>query len=244
MANRIKAVVFDAYGTLFDVYSVASLAEQLFPGRGNELSLLWRQKQLEYSWLRTMSGRYKLFQDVTRDALRFAARRLELALSEGDEARLMSQYSSLSPFPENVAALRALRELGLPLAILTNGNRAMVEVSVRSAGMQGLFEHLLTSEQVRRYKTQDEVYALAPAAFGCARGEILFVSSNGWDAIAATWYGFDTFWINRSGAPLEELDTAPTATGHLLSDVVELLRARRVRTAARRVSDHHRTDSR
>ncbi len=226
MAQPIQAVAFDAYGTLFDVHSVTSLAEQLFPGRGTELSLSWRQKQLEYSWLRTMSGRFKLFGDITRDALRFSARRLGLALSGAEEDRLMSQYSSLSAFPENLAALRALREIGLPLAILTNGNHDMVEISVKSAGMQGLFDKVLSAETVQRYKTQAEVYALAPAAFACSPAEILFVSSNGWDAIAATWFGFDTFWVNRSGAPLEELDTRPCATGHLLTDVVGHVRAR------------------
>lgn len=225
MVSRIKAVAFDAYGTLFDVHSVASLAEQLFPGRGNALSLLWRQKQLEYSWLRTMSGRYKPFHDITRDALRYAARHLGVELPAADEARLMRQYSCLSAFPENLAGLRAIRELGLPLAILSNGNREMIEVSLRSAGMDGLFDHLLSSEQAGCFKTRHEIYDLAPAAFGCAAGEVLFVSSNCWDAVAATWYGFATFWINRSGAPLDELDTAPHASGHLLSDVVEHLRA-------------------
>lgn len=243
MASRIKAVVFDAYGTLFDVHSVASLAEQLFPGRGGELSLLWRQKQLEYSWLRTMSERYKPFQDITRDALRYAARRLGLALPAEDEARLMRQYSCLSAFPENLAGLRALRELGLPLAILSNGNREMIEVSVRSAGMDGLFDHLLSSEQAGCFKTRPDIYALAPAAFRCAAGELLFVSSNCWDAVAATWYGFETFWINRSGAPLDELDTAPHAGGHLLSDVVEYVRARRRRPTGRSAAPSSRTHS-
>src|SRR5690606_6736310 len=143
-ASPVRAVVFDAYGTLFDVHSVASLAEQLFPGRGEALSQVWRQKQLEYSWLRAMSHRYKPFWDITRDALRFAAARLGLPLAPGLEVRLMNQYASLSAFPENLAALRGLRAAGLPLGILSNGNREMIEVSVRSAGMTGLFDHLLS----------------------------------------------------------------------------------------------------
>ena len=156
-------MVFDAYGTLFDVHSVASLAEQLFPGKGDALSQLWRQKQLEYSWLRAMSGRYKPFWDVTRDALRFAAARLALGLAPELEVRLMNQYASLSAFPENLDALRALRDAGLPLGILSNGNREMIEVSVRSAGMSGLFEHLLSSQDVETFKTCAPIYALAPA---------------------------------------------------------------------------------
>ncbi|HLS57488.1 MAG TPA: haloacid dehalogenase type II [Zeimonas sp.] len=223
-ASPIRAVVFDAYGTLFDVHSVASLAEQLFPGRGDALSQLWRQKQLEYSWLRAMSRRYKPFWDITRDALRFAAARLALPLAPGLEVRLMNQYASLSAFPENLPALRELKAAGLPLGILSNGNRDMIEVSVRSAGMTGLFDHLLSSQSVETFKTVDDLYALGPAAFGCRAREILFVSSNCWDAIGARWYGYTSFWINRAGAPLEQLDTEPDHTGSLLTDVVAVAR--------------------
>jgi 2-haloacid dehalogenase len=221
-----KAVVFDAYGTLFDVHSVASLAEQLWPGRGDALSQAWRAKQLEYSWLRTMSGRYKPFWDVTRDALRHSAARLGLPLDAAGETRLMNQYASLSAFPENLAALRALKAAGLPIGILTNGNRAMIDVSIRSAGMDGLFDHVLSSEQVESFKTGDRIYALGPAAFGCPARRILFVSSNGWDAIASRWYGYTSFWINRGGLPPEHLDTEPDHTGRLLTDVVAVATAR------------------
>jgi 2-haloacid dehalogenase len=218
--RAIRAVVFDAYGTLFDVHSVACLAEQLYPARGEALSQLWRQKQLEYSWLRALSGRYKPFWDITRDALRHACARLALPLEPATEARLMNQYASLSAFPENLDALRALKAAGLPLGILTNGNRAMIDVALRSAGMNGLFEHVLSSEQVETFKTGDAMYALAPAAFGCKPRQILFVSSNCWDAIGARWYGFTSFWINRAGAPIEQLDAEPDHTGQLLSDVI------------------------
>lgn len=223
-APPIKAVAFDAYGTLFDVYSVGALAEQCYPGRGEQLTLLWRSKQLEYSWLRTMSRQYKPFWDITRDALRFSARKLGLALDGAAESRLMNQYACLSAFPEGAGALRQLKEMGLPLAILTNGNRDMIEISVRSARMQGCFDHLLSSESVNCFKTSAQIYDLGPAAFGCTAGEILFVSSNCWDAIAATWYGYRAFWINRAGAPLEVLDTEPEGAGSLLTDVVRHLK--------------------
>jgi 2-haloacid dehalogenase len=226
LRGPFKAVVFDAYGTLFDVHSVASLAEQLWPGRGEALSQAWRAKQLEYSWLRAMSGRYKPFWDITRDALRHAAARLGLALEPALEARLMNQYSSLSAFPENLEALRALKAAGLPLGILTNGNRAMIDVSIRSAGMDGLFGQVLSSQDVETFKTVDRIYALGPAAFGCRARQILFVSSNGWDAVAARWYGYTSFWINRGGLPPEHLDTEPDHTGRLLTDVVAVATAR------------------
>jgi 2-haloacid dehalogenase len=226
LRGPFKAVVFDAYGTLFDVHSVASLAEQLWPGRGEALSQAWRAKQLEYSWLRAMSGRYKPFWDITRDALRHAAARLGLALEPALEARLMNQYSSLSAFPENLEALRALKAAGLPLGILTNGNRAMIDVSIRSAGMDGLFGQVLSSQDVETFKTVDRIYALGPAAFGCRARQILFVSSNGWDAVAARWYGYTSFWINRAGLPPEQLDTEPDHVGRLLTDVVAIAIAR------------------
>ncbi len=226
MATTLRAVAFDAYGTLFDVHSVATLAEQRFPGQGVRLSNLWRSKQLEYTWLRTLSGRYAPFDSVTRDALRFSARALGLALARDDEDRLMAQYASLSAFPENVSALRALRELGVPLAILSNGTAAMLEISARSAGMHDLFDRILSADSVRRYKTHPDVYALATAAFACEPESIVFVSSNGWDVAAGAWFGFDAFRVDRAGAPPEELDAGPIATGHSLTDVADHVRAR------------------
>jgi 2-haloacid dehalogenase len=220
---RIDAIVFDAYGTLFDVYSVGALAEQLYPGRGSELAQLWRDKQLAYTWLRTLSDRYKPFREITLDALRFACGRLGLELDATGESRLMNQYACLSAFPENLEALRALKALGLPLGILSNGDAGMLEVSVRSAGMDGLFDRLLSVETVRRFKTSADAYALGPAAFGVPAARILFVSSNGWDAAGATWFGYTAFWINRSDQPAEELDVQPAATGRLLTDVVRFV---------------------
>lgn len=221
-----KAAAFDAYGTLFDVYSVGALADRCFPGYGEALSQLWRSKQLEYSWLRTMSGRYKPFWSITQDALRFATHKLGLALDDPVEKRLMDQYAHLEAFPECASALQQLRAMGLPLAILTNGNREMIAACVRNAGMENAFDHLLSSEAVGCFKTDARVYDLGPAAFKCKAQEILFVSSNCWDAVAATWYGYRTFWVNRAGAPLEVLDVQPGGIGRDLSDVVHHLDGR------------------
>ena len=222
----LRAVVFDAYGTLFDVYSVGALAEQLFNGKGAELAALWRDRQIDYTRIRTLSGRYADFWQVTRDALRFAAAKLALPLDDAAEKKLMSQYASLSAFGENLGALRDLKALGIPLGILSNGTPQMLDIAIKSAGMQGLFDHLLSAESVRQFKTADAVYALGPAAFGQAAKEMLFVSSNGWDACGATWYGYTTFWINRGGQPPEQLDVAPTASGRLLTDVVDFVKSR------------------
>lgn len=223
-----RAVVFDAYGTLFDVYSVTARAEQLFPGRGEALALLWRDRQIDYTRLRTLSApdgaRYKPFWDVTVDALRYAAARLQLKLDANAEAQLLKEYTCLSAFPENVGVLRKLRKAGLPLAILSNGNPEMLDISVKSAGMQGLFDHVLSVEAVRQYKTAPAAYALAPAAFGVPASQLLFVSSNGWDACGAAWYGYTAFWINRAGHPPEQLDIEPAGTGHDMNDLLDFVR--------------------
>lgn len=220
-ASRPRAVVFDAYGTLFDVYSVALLAEQLFPGQGNALAVLWRDKQIEYTHLASMGGRYRPFWDLTRAGLRFAAQRLSLSLGDAAEAQLMNQYRHLSAFPENHGVLAELARRGIPAAILSNGDPQMLDVAVKSAGLQELLAHVLSVDGVRRYKPDPATYALGADAFALPARQILFVSSNGWDAIGATWYGYTTLWVNRQRAPLEQLDTAPTRTGTSLRDVLD-----------------------
>lgn len=227
--NPPRAVVFDAYGTLFDVYSVTARAEQLYPGRGEALALLWRDRQIDYTRIRTLAApdgaRYKPFWQITVDALRYAAARLGLPLDAAAEAQLLKEYACLSAFPENLAALRRLRAAGLPLAILSNGNPEMLDISVKSAGMQGMFDHVLSVDAVRQYKTAPAAYALAPEAFGVPAQQLLFVSSNAWDACGATWFGYTTFWINRTGHPPERLDVEPTGTGHDMNDLLDFVRA-------------------
>ena len=222
--NRsVRGVLFDAYGTLLDVYSVGELADQLFPGQGSALALLWRQKQLEYSWLRTLGNRYKVFWEVTRDALRHACARLELDLSVQREQQLMAQYAKLTPYPENHAVLQQLRLLGLQLGVLSNGDPEMLRQSFSNAGMDGLLDHMLSVDAVAQFKVTPAAYQLGTKAFGLAADEILFVSSNGWDAIGATWFGYRAIWLNRLGQPLDSLDTTPEATGQTLSDVLHFV---------------------
>ena len=220
----LRAVLFDAYGTLFDVHSVALLAEQLFPGAGQRLSLLWRDKQIEYTRLVTMSGdpdrRYQPFWTLTRGALRHAAVRLGLALRAADEDRLMNEYRHLSAFPENRAVLAELRRRGVRAGVLSNGDPEMLTVAVKSAGFDALLDPVVSVHAARRYKTDPAAYALGHAALRLAPREILFVSSNAWDAIGATWYGYTTLWVNRAGAPPEELGVQPHHTGDSLREVL------------------------
>ncbi len=226
-----QAVLFDAYGTLFDVYSVALLAEQLFPGQGQALSLLWRDKQIEYTRLVTTcndGAHYRPFWELTRAALTFAIKKLAPhADSAGASAefnakveQLMNQYRSLSAFPENREVLQALQAQGVPTGILSNGDVAMLTLALKSSGLHPFVDHIISVDAVKKYKTHPAAYALGESTLGLPAAKILFVSSNAWDALGATWHGYQTLWVNRSGQPFEELGTQPTRIGSGLRDVL------------------------
>ncbi len=231
-----RAVLFDAYGTLFDVYSVGLLAEQLFAGHGQALSLLWRDKQIEYTRLVTTSNygaHYQPFWQLTRAALVYAVKRLVAGVDakRSDDQferqfgaqieRLMNQYHHLSAFPENRQVLGQLKARGIPTGILSNGDATMLQLAVQSAGLDALLDHVISVDPIRKYKTHPDAYALGEQATGLAARQIVFVSSNAWDALAATWYGYQTLWVNRYQLPFEELGTQPTRTGSTLRDVLE-----------------------
>lgn len=227
--EKPRAVLFDAYGTLFDVYSVALLAEQLFPGQGARLARLWRDKQIEYTRLVTTSdhgARYQPFWALTQAALAWSikvvapAARQHWAAYEGPAAQLMNQYRHLSAFPENRGVLQALKARGVTTGILSNGDPDMLGIAVRSAGLDGLFDHILSCDAVRVFKTHPAAYALGEQATGLKASQIVFVSSNGWDALGATWHGYRTLWVDRQSQPFEELGTPPTRTGTSLRDVL------------------------
>lgn len=226
-----KAIVFDAYGTLFDVYSVSALAERLFPGQGAALSVLWRDKQIEYSRLISLcdphnpqgSRHYRSFWDITDLALQYACERLKLSLSTTAREQLLAQYAQLRAFPENLEVLQTLQTRGLPCAILSNGNSDMLHKAVTSAGMSAYLTHVISVDEVRQFKTTPQSYALVQQRFDVAPHEILFVSSNGWDVLGATWFGFQTLWVNRQNLPFETLGPRPTFTATDLTRVLEIL---------------------
>jgi len=198
----INGYVFDAYGTLFDVHSVIEAGREL-TGDPLALSLLWRQKQLEYTWLRSLMGRYEDFWAVTEAALRHAVRRLGLTATEAQLERLMCAYLSLACFPEVKAALARLA--GRPCAILSNGAPAMLAAAVESSGLTARLAHVISVDDVKVFKPSPRVYALGPARMGIPAGELLFVSSNAWDVAGAKAFGYQVAWCNRSQAPAEEL---------------------------------------
>ena len=223
MTKPARAICFDAYGTLFDVYSVAQKAEQLFPGHGDALARLWRDKQVEYTRLRSMAGHYKSFWGVTIDALDYCAKALRLGMNAEQRDSLLDQYSVLKAFPENLKALQRLKESGYPLAIHSNGNPEMIAKAVESAGMTGCFDTILSAHSVQKYKIDPAVYQLAPDYFGCSASELVFVSSNGWDICGAAWFGFQTFWVNRQSLPFEDLGVLPHRMGPSLTEVSDWL---------------------
>jgi len=206
---KIEAVVFDAYGTLFDVHSVIRRGEELFPGKGDALSRLWRTKQLEYTWLRSLMGRYEDFEQVTCAALKFTCKSLGLACTEITESLLMQEYLRLSPYPDARLGLDLLKER--KLAILSNGSPAMLDAIVSNAGLGGVFHSVLSVHTLRIFKPHPSVYQWGVEALGIPKECVAFVSSNFWDICGATAFGFRTFWINRSGAPPDELGYSPAA---------------------------------
>ena len=198
----IRGYVFDAYGTLFDVHSVVE-AGRTISADPMALSLAWRQKQLEYTWLRALMGRYEDFWQVTEDGLRWAIARLGLVAEETDVRRVLAAYLTLACFPEVPAALAGLA--GRPRAILSNGSPKMLAAAVASSGLGAHLDHVLSVDAVKTYKPSPRVYALAPDAMSLPAADLLFVSSNAWDVAGAKSFGYQVAWCNRTGAPEERL---------------------------------------
>jgi 2-haloacid dehalogenase len=209
MTPSIQAVVFDAYGTLFDVHSVVERCDALFPGHGRPISQIWRGKQLEYTWLCSLMGRYQNFESITAAALRFACASLELDLTPAASATLMQEYRRLAIYPEVRTALERLRPRRL--AILSNGSPAMLNAVVEHAGLLPLLDAVLSVDPIGIFKPHPSVYQSAVAALSVPKQAVAFISSNYWDAMGATAFGFRTFWINRTGATPDTLDCAPSA---------------------------------
>ncbi|TDK50583.1 haloacid dehalogenase type II [Antarcticimicrobium luteum] len=220
----ITTAVFDAYGTLFDVTAAArqAAAEPDFPALADRWAALaahWRQKQLQYSWLRAVTGAHTDFWQVTQDGLDWS---LEAAGLDGDaelRARLLALYWELGAYPEVPGMLARLKEMGLNTAILSNGSPDMLDGAVQSAGVGALLDDVLSVESVGVFKPDSRVYDLVGGRFGCDKDQVLFVSSNGWDAAAAAGYGFVTAWVNRGGEPVDRLPWRPD---HILTDLTQI----------------------
>ena len=225
---KIKAVVFDAYGTLFDVYSIQVLADTLYPGHGSDIAVKWRDKQIEYTRVITQSDPhnalgsqyYRPFWELTRLSLEHTLDRLKLDRTSRQVEKLLQQYAHLTPFKENLAVLKKIKSMGLTTAILSNGSMDMLTSAVKSAGMQDVLDHIISVDPIRLFKTSPESYGLVQQTIAVNKDEVLFVSSNSWDALGATWFGFTTHWVNRQGLPFEALSPQPHFSGSDLNSVL------------------------
>lgn len=219
-----RAFVFDAYGTLFDVHSLVTLAEELAPGQGGVLSQLWRTKQLEYTWLASLmlspSFPRHDFAALTARALDYAAAQLVVTMSATDRKRLLDAYLALAPFPEALEALTALAPR--PRWILSNGTLAMLEPLVRGSALAPCIDGILSVDAAGIFKPAPAVYRLAVDRLGLPPADIGFVSSNGWDATGAKAFGFTTFWINRYGLPIERHGPEPDFVVGTLANVAAM----------------------
>lgn len=213
----IKSVVLDAYGTLFDVFSVSQKCEIEYPGKGIEISQIWRQKQLEYSWLRTLMNQYKQFWDITEDALCYALKSLELPFDEEKIRKLMNMYNNLEVYSDVIEALQKLDSV--KKVILTNGNANMFDRLLINTGVNQYIDGFLTADTIELYKPRPEVYQLAVDYLKNNKNEIIFISSNAWDIAGAKSFGFTTGWINRGQKRYEQLGAEPNFTGSSLLEL-------------------------
>ena len=220
----IKACVFDAYGTLFDFAAATRRCHDELGDQAAKLTALWRDKQLQYTWLRAAQGRHADFWEVTGDALDFALETLGIH-RPGLRERLMELYLTLDAFPEVPEVLRALRKAGLQTAILSNGSPRMLAAAVKGAGLDGLFDQVLSVEAVGVYKPHPKVYQLAVDVLGISAHSISFQSSNAWDAYAASAFGMQVVWCNRYGQRAERLPGAPDRQISSMAELPELVGA-------------------
>jgi 2-haloacid dehalogenase len=204
----IRVCVFDAYGTLFDHASAAARCQDVLGEGATALTALWREKQLQYTWLRSLEGRYVSFRQITADALEFSLEALGHT-DPGLGSRLMDLYASLDCFPEVPAMLARLKAAGLKSAILSNGSGDMLAATLSHTGLAQFFDAVLSVEEVGVYKPHPKVYQLALARLGVPREALSFQSSNGWDAYAASAFGLRTVWCNRYGQKAERLPGKP-----------------------------------
>ena len=207
MPQKYQAFLFDAYGTLFDVHSVVSRAGADLAGDLQAFSRLWRQKQLEFTWLRALMDRYQDFWHITEAALRTALAQLQMDASEAQIRQLLDAYLAPVAFPDAIIALDALCDD--PLAILSNGTPKMLEAAVRNNALESYFSSVISADQVKTYKPSPKVYELGPQALDLPAEEILFVSSNAWDAAGAKAFGYSVCWCNRSGQAMDDLGFEP-----------------------------------
>jgi 2-haloacid dehalogenase len=221
---KVKALAFDAF-PIFNPMPIAALAETIFPGKGPAFMTAWRTRQFEYTWLRSMGKRYADFWKVTEHSLVYAAKATQLDLTKENRDKLLGAFTELKAWPDVAPALKALRAAKIRLGFLSNFTRKMLDDAIKSAGLDGMFEQVLTTDTVKTYKPDPRAYQLGIDAFKLKREEIGFVAFAGWDAAGAKWFGYPTLWVNRAKQPVEELEFTPDVTVSSLAEIVPMLGA-------------------
>ena len=219
---RFKAVAFDGF-PIIDPRPVFARLEEMFPGKGSELGNIWRTRQFEYTWPRTLGGRYVDFWQVSEEALVFAAKARGVDLSVARRDQLMQSWLTLKAWPDVAPALQQLKNAGIRMAFLSNLTEKMLDAAVKNSGLEGYFEQHLSTDRVKAFKPASTAYQMGVDAFKLEKAEIAFAAFAGWDASGAKWFGYPTFWVNRQNMPMEELGIAPDGVGSGLSDLVEFV---------------------
>jgi 2-haloacid dehalogenase len=221
---RVKAIAFDAF-VIFDSRPITALTEELFSGRGTEFGNAWRTRQFEYTWLRTLTGNYTDFWQVTGEALTFTAKLLSLNLTAEKHDLLMGAFLRLQAWPDVLPTLTVLKDAGIKMAFLANLSAGMLDANIRSAGLDGLFGDHLSTDRVRAFKPDPRAYRMAIESFKLTREEIVFAAFGGWDAAGAKRFGYPTFWCNRLNLPIEELGVVPDRVGASTVDLAAFAKA-------------------
>ena len=220
--SEIKAVAFDAF-PVFDPRPIFALAETLFPGKGADLSNAWRTRQFEYQWLRALSGKYVDFWRATEDGLLFAAKKLELELTGDRRDQLMNAYLQLKAWPDVEPALKLLKDSSVRLAFLSNMTPEMLTTNMRNSGLDGFFEHVISTDAAKTFKPDPRAYRLGVDTLKLKRREVAFAAFAGWDVAGAKWFGYPTFWVNRVSFPAEELGVTADGMGKDLNKLVDFV---------------------
>jgi 2-haloacid dehalogenase len=218
----IRAILFDGFA-LFDPRPVSLLTEERFPGKGKEITDLWRNRQLEYCWLRQAAQQYENFTEITQDALLFAVNKSGVSLTDADRDSLINAYMTMDLWPDVLSVLRILKTNGYSTGILSNMTRTMLTANISHNGLTDFIDPVLSTDQIKSYKPSPQSYKLGPDGLQLKTSEILFVASAGWDAAGAHWFGYPTFWVNRLNAPMEELNVNVSARDNNLEALVHLL---------------------
>lgn len=222
--KRIKAIAFDAF-PIFDPRPIFNKLDELFPEKGAAISNSWRTAQFEYTWLRNSGNQYADFWKVTDDALKFAAIKNGVVMTDTTRNQILDQYLYLKAWPDVEPSLKTLKQQGFKIAFLSNFTEQMLRANIKSAGLDGYFDEVLSTDRVKAFKPSPRAYQMAMDIFKFRKEEIAFAAFAGWDAVGAKWFGYPTYWVNRQNAPLDELSARPDGEGNNLKGLLDFVRA-------------------